>query len=81
MTVRVLYFARIREELGLDAETVEITTGMTVGDVLDELAGRHRIVQLLSTSIRAGLNDRYVGRSAIVKNGDEIAVLTPVSGG
>lgn len=81
MTVRVLYFARIREVLGLDAEEIEMVQGATVGDVLDGLAERYGIVQSMRTAIRAGVNDRYASREDVLSDGDEIALLSPVSGG
>lgn len=81
MTVRVLYFARIREELGMDAEEVDLLPGATVQEVLEELALRHRIVRLMLPALRTGVNDRYVPRGTVLRDGDEIALLSPVSGG
>ncbi len=81
MTVRVLYFARVREDLGLDSEDVEITDGSTVQDLLDALVLRHQMVRVLLPALRTGVNDRYAARDTILHDGDEIALLSPVSGG
>lgn len=81
MTIRVLYFARIREKLGLDAEEIEVEEGSTVGDVLDGLAMRYEIVRGLQAALRAGVNDRYASRGVVLMDGDEVALLSPVSGG
>ncbi|MEQ9104411.1 MAG: MoaD/ThiS family protein [Rhodothermales bacterium] len=81
MKVRVLYFARVREEAGLDSEEVEMADGATVQDLLDALAVRHRIVRIMLPSLRTGVNDRYAGRGTTLHDGDEIALLSPVSGG
>lgn len=81
MTVRVLYFARVREALGLDSEDVEVTDGATVQDVLESLVSRHDIVRVLLPALRTGVNDRYAARDTTLRDGDEIALLSPVSGG
>jgi MoaD family protein len=81
VTVRILYFARIRESLGVDFEDVEVMEGATVQDVLDDLASRHGVVRTLLPALRTGVNDRYTDRSVRLSDGDEIAILSPVSGG
>lgn len=81
MTVRALYFARIREETGLTTEVVDLPDQATVEQLLDVIAGRHEVVAVLRTSIRCGVNDRYVPLTTTLKEGDEVAILSPVSGG
>jgi len=81
VTVRVLYFARIREETGVSSEDVDLPEHATVDRLLDVLAHRHDVVAVLRPSIRCGVNDRYVSLTAELFTGDEVAILSPVSGG
>jgi sulfur-carrier protein len=76
---RVRLFASLREEAG--SAEVE-ASGMTVGDVVDELAARYgnrfaRVVAVASFVV----NGERATRQTPIAQGDEVAILPPVSGG
>jgi len=77
--VTLRLFAQARESAG--ASSVELD-GSTVGDVLDEATRRFGTPfdDVLSIS-NVWLNGTPVERSESVADGDEVAVLPPVSGG
>lgn len=54
---------------------------MTVDELLRRLADEHRAVQAFLSCIRVAVNQEYVGESHVVGPGDEVALITPVSGG
>lgn len=81
MTIRVHFFARIRESIGASFENVDGWEGMLVSDLLDELAERHDVVHAMKPSIRVGVNDRYVRMDHVLNDKDDVALLSPVSGG
>ena len=62
-------------------EDVDLPDHATVDRLLDELVARHEIVAALRSAIRCGVNDRYVPLTTELSPGDEVAILSPVSGG
>ncbi|MGF1599461.1 MAG: MoaD/ThiS family protein [Acidimicrobiales bacterium] len=77
--VTLRLFAQARESAGTNKADLP---GDTVGDVLDEACHRFgdAFTQVLAGS-KIWLNGTQTERSAPVVDGDEVAVLPPVSGG
>jgi molybdopterin synthase sulfur carrier subunit len=84
MTVKVLFFAGLREALGVASETVTLSEEMaTVGLLRDALAARggNWSVLLSTRNLRAAVNQQMVGFEAPLQAGDEVAFFPPVTGG
>ncbi len=79
MTVRVLFFAHLRERFGVRETTVEVGEGARVEDVWRVLCGRYQ--GLASERLRLALNQAYVDNGHPLRNNDELALIPPVSGG
>lgn len=84
--ITVLYFARFREKLGLERETLDLTQNQpaTVQAVLDQLVARGGIWQELldcDRGVLVAVNQEMANRDTPVGNGDELAVFPPVTGG
>jgi MoaD family protein len=79
MTIHVRLFAALRELAG--ASTLEVT-GRSVGDIVDDLAATNgeRFGQIAAVSSFVVNGDR-ASRETAVADGDEVAILPPVSGG
>jgi molybdopterin synthase sulfur carrier subunit len=79
MTVRVRLFAVLRELAG--ASEVE-ASGKTVGELVDALAATHgqRFGQIVGVSSFV-VNGERADRASHIAEGDEVAILPPVSGG
>lgn len=77
--VRVRLFAALREIAG---ESHVEATGHTVGDVVDELSGRYgqRFAQIAEVGSFV-VNGERTARDTPIAEGDEVAMLPPVSGG
>jgi molybdopterin synthase catalytic subunit len=78
MQVRVLSFGALRELLGAE-NLLDVPTGTAVSDVLYTLGQKAPIGLLESSAI--AVNQQYVARDHVLSDGDEVAVLPPVSGG
>jgi molybdopterin synthase catalytic subunit len=76
MEVRVRLFAGLRERVGSSEVVLELPEGARVGDALDRLSGVTDGV----TAVMA-VNREYADRSAALHEGDEVALIPPVSGG
>jgi len=77
--VRVRLFAALREEAG--ASVVE-SEGATAGEVADAVSARYggRFARIAAAGSLV-VNGERAGRDTPVVDGDEVALLPPVSGG
>jgi sulfur-carrier protein len=84
MAITVLFFANLRETLGVSSVTVEPSSSLgSVAQVRDSLAARGEPWGVLTASknLRAAVNQKLVGMDALVQDGDEVAFFPPVTGG
>lgn len=79
MRVRVLCFGVLGERVGGNPESLEIGEGAIVADVLNVY--RERLPEFGWDSIAVAVNQEYARGSDVLKDGDEVALLPPVSGG
>lgn len=84
MDVKILFFAGLREALGVGSESLALPPEAgTVGALRDCLAARGEPWSALATAknLRVAVNQRMVGLDAPVRPGDEVAFFPPVTGG
>ncbi|HEY8346009.1 MAG TPA: molybdenum cofactor biosynthesis protein MoaE [Symbiobacteriaceae bacterium] len=55
--------------------------GKTVGEVLEELKAQHPSLGALIPSLATAVNREYVSADRVLQDGDELALIPPVSGG
>ncbi|MEM0961653.1 MAG: MoaD/ThiS family protein [Bacteroidota bacterium] len=79
--IRVLLFDVLRREIGAGEVTVEVPAGASGTDLLDRLAEAYAPVATHRPTIRLAVNLRYVPFETRIAEGDEVALITPVSGG
>jgi MoaD family protein len=79
MTIKVRVFAALRELAGTSQLEA---SGRTVGEVSDALSAEHgeRFAQIAAVSSFVVNGDRAT-RDTALADGDEVAILPPVSGG
>ncbi len=84
-TLRLRYFAWLRERLGTAAEDVALPDGVaTVGDLLAWLRGRsepHAAAFSAAARVRCAVNQDFAAPDTPVAAGDEVAFFPPVTGG
>ena len=77
MSIRVRYFASLREKMGRVEETLAPEGLETVADVWKAVSeGRPMPEQIL-----CAVNMDYAGSESTVRDGDEVAFFPPVTGG
>lgn len=81
MTVRVLFFAQLRDRVGADELAVSLPSGSTGADLMEWLSQRDPTVRDLLRVSRLAVNGEYAALDRVLHNGDEAAVIPPVSGG
>jgi molybdopterin converting factor subunit 1 len=84
-SVRILYFAWLRERVGTGEECLAPPAGIaTVGSLIAWLAERdaaHALAFANRGVIRCAVNQVFAGPDSPVKAGDEVAFFPPVTGG
>ncbi len=81
MNIRVRLFASLREAAGQDTLHLEVPDGATVRQVVEQV---HQILPTtrgVAGAIYAAVNNRYVNPDTPLREGDEVALFPPVSGG
>jgi len=81
MNVKILYFAVLRERRGVSEETLELPEGGDVAMALAMIAKQHPPVAPLLPRAQVAVNQRIVAATAPLGDGDELALIPPVSGG
>lgn len=83
--IRVLFFARIREQLGTDRVDVSAEhAGSSIAELRDSLIAAHGAAwaePLMQGNVITALNQEVVALDALVSDGDELAFFPPVTGG
>jgi molybdopterin converting factor subunit 1 len=81
MRVRVLYFGVLKDAFGRGVEEMELAEGASVADLIGACRGRYAGVGAVWDSIAVAVNQEYARGVVVLKDGDEVAFLPPVSGG
>lgn len=79
--VRVLLFSVLKERLGTSLVELDLSESVTTGELLSVLAARFEAIAEYRASVRLAVNGTYAAPETMVHPGDEVAVITPVSGG
>jgi molybdopterin converting factor, subunit 1, non-archaeal len=77
--IRLLYFAILREKLGRQEEMLEFSG--SVGELRRLLIKREPHLADVFKVCLFAVNQEYVGEDFILKGGETVAVIPPVSGG
>ncbi|MFH1017821.1 MAG: MoaD/ThiS family protein [Pseudomonadota bacterium] len=81
MRINVLYFAQCREARGKSEETMDAPAGSSAGDLLRRILSEVPSLAGLKAQIAVAVNQKISGLDAKLKDGDEVALLLPPSGG
>jgi len=81
MRVKVLYFAVLRERRGTPSETLELPAGGDVAMALATIAKSNPLVAPLLPRAQVAVNQVVVPATTLLGDGDELALIPPVSGG
>lgn len=83
--MKLLYFAWLRARIGCAEEEVELPPQVReVAGLLDWLKSRgggYAEALRDSSVIRVAVNREYVGNDHLLREGDEVAIFPPVTGG
>lgn len=83
--IKLLLFARLREDLGVEAEQIQLPRNITtVGSLREHLMARgaawHEALAP-HKAVRVAVNQEMAKPDTPVREGDEVAFFPPVTGG
>lgn len=81
MKVNIRLFAALREVLGRGEVTLNVSEGATVGELQGQLMREYPAVEALLPTLVWAVNEDYVSAEHRLREGDEIALIPPISGG
>ncbi len=81
MRITLRYFAGVREALGRSEDSREVAPGATVGALLADLAEARPALAAARRSLMVMVNQEYARDDRVLNDGDEVALIPPVSGG
>jgi len=81
MRVKVLFFGSLRDAMGRAAETLTLPDQADLHQLLEVVSRDKPSISALIPSLALSVNEEYARRDTKLKDGDEVALLPPVSGG
>jgi molybdopterin converting factor subunit 1 len=82
MTVLILYFAALRELVGVSEERLSgLSRPLSVSGLSQMLAGRYPQLRPHLGSVRFAVNETFADAGTGIEDGDTVALIPPVSGG
>jgi molybdopterin synthase sulfur carrier subunit len=82
--IQIVYFARVREAVGIDSEQIEVESGTSIAALIDRLARQsERYAAAFSdrNKLRFALDQKMVRHDALLDGAKELAMFPPVTGG
>ncbi len=77
----VRFFALYRERAGANTHQLELPEGATVADLTSEMRRLFPRLAPPEVDIVVAVNTDYAEPDTVLKNGDDICLIPPVSGG
>lgn len=79
-TIRVRYFAKLREIAGRDFEDLKLNPEENASTVYDRLSQEHEF-PYETGDLRVAINGQFASFGLPLTSGDEVAFIPPVAGG
>eukprot|EP01068_Selenidium_serpulae_P017658 Selendium_serpulae@DN6394_c1_g1_i1.p4 len=84
MRISVLFFAEARATTGIDKTDIIVSgskTSCSAEELLKELGKKHPELNTVLKESLLAVNQEFVPMKALVRPADEVALITPISGG
>ena len=81
MHVTVRLFALIREKAGTDSLALNLPDGAVVEQAIEAVRRQHPTLEPYLDNLRYSLHMDFVEADAALRDGDEVVLIPPVSGG
>jgi molybdopterin synthase catalytic subunit len=81
MRITTLFFASTRDAVGSRSLQRDLPAGATVAALLQGLVADYPALERGANRLMVAVNSEYADRGLELRDGDEVALIPPVSGG
>jgi molybdopterin converting factor subunit 1 len=81
ISITILYFARVKDITGVKKETMELPLNTSIKKLLAKISLSYPDIESILNVVKISVNYKIIDMNTILKDGDEVALLPPVSGG
>ena len=81
MQVTVRFFATVRDVVGAGERKVRLPDGATLRALLDSIFSEHPALRGSEPTLLLAVNHEFADPATVLREGDEVAIMPPVSGG
>ena len=82
MRVKIVFYGGLQRDVGVKEQELQFAqSALTVGELNKQVAGRYPILRSKLESVVYAVGDEIVDVDHPVRDGDEVGLLPPVSGG
>lgn len=81
MQINVLMFGPVRDLVGAETVSLDLPAGTVVRELQGVLIERFPALRAGITAVRFSVNREFVDDDRVLADGDEVAIIPPVSGG
>jgi molybdopterin synthase sulfur carrier subunit len=75
---KVLFFAHLRDAVGEEFLRID-ANGKTVAELKAEVSAKYNLPKM--DTVMTAVNEEFAANDEVIRDGDEIAFIPPVSGG
>jgi molybdopterin synthase sulfur carrier subunit len=79
--ITIKLFAIFQEVFATDEMQIKLESGASVSQIFDRLVSQHPNLEQWRSLTRYAINLNFAEPETILENGDEVALIPPVSGG
>jgi len=79
--ISILYFATVKDATGIRMESIDLSKDTTISEMLSKISMIYPKLKHILNNIQISVNYRIVDFNTVLKDGDEVALLPPISGG
>ncbi len=81
MKIKVLCFGALAHDMGQESMEIDLPDNASVEDAIQALSHEHKVLGRYRSRLAFAVNLEYVSSTQALKDGDELALIPPVSGG
>lgn len=81
ISITILYFASVKDITGVKKETMELPLNTSIKKLLAKISLSYPDIKSILNVVKISVNYKLIDMNTILKDGDEVALLPPVSGG
>jgi len=81
MKIEIRLFALVKDVVGTDRISLEVEDPAVIEDVMDILLQKDPELRPMRNSLKFAIHDEFAELSTPLKDGQELSIIPPVSGG